>query len=333
MIQSYEQGTILERKHGIRLEVGSYFNEVIDRFLNSLDIKRNSKQTYKKGLRKFLLWLKSKEIESPIRGDILAYKHYLEDQRLSSLTLSSYLVVVRRFFEWAESVKIYPNTTKGIKGAKRSKGFRKDPLTIEQAKEFLREIDRSNPQGKRDYAIVNLMIRTGLRTIEVTRADIGDIRQQSGEAILWIQGKGRDAKDEFVLLTEITLKSIMDYLLTRGVMKDKEPLFTSLSDRNREQRLTTQSIRKIVKKHLRDIGIDSKRLSAHSLRHTAITLSLLGGATIQEAQALGRHSDINTTLVYAHNINRLVNAPERKIDAVLSDKIEITSESSFQVCK
>lgn len=329
MIQSYEQGTILERKHGIRLEVGSYFNEVIGRFLNSLDIMRNSKLTYKKGLRKFLLWLKSKQIQNPSREDILAYKHYLEDQKLSSLTLSSYLVVVRRFFEWAESVKIYPNISKGVRGAKRSKGFRKDPLTIEQVKEFLRKIDRSNPLGKRDYAIVNLMIRTGLRTIEVTRADVGDIRRQSGEAVLWIQGKGRDAKDEFVLLTEITLKSIMDYLLTRGGMKDKEPLFTSLSDRNREERLTTQSIRKIVKKHLRDIGIDSKRLSAHSLRHTAITLSLLGGATIQEARALGRHSDINTTLIYAHNINRLANAPERKIDAVLSDKIEITSESSF----
>lgn len=329
MIQSYERGTILERKHGIRLEVGSYFNKVIDRFLNSLDIKRNSKQTYKKGLRKFLLWLKSEKIENPRREDILAYKHYLEDQKLSSLTLSSYLVVVRRFFEWAESVKIYPNISKGVKGAKRSKGFRKDPLTIEQVKEFLGKIDRSNPLGKRDYAIVNLMIRTGLRTIEVTRADIGDIRQQSGEAILWVEGKGRDAKDEFVLLTETTLKSIMDYLLTRGGIKDKEPLFTSLSDRNREQRLTTQSIRKIVKKRLRDIGIDSKRLSAHSLRHTSITLSLLGGATIQEAQALGRHADINTTLIYAHNINRLANAPERKIDAVLSDKIEVTSESSF----
>ncbi len=331
MIQSYEQGTILERKHSIRLEVGSYFNEVIGRFLNSLDIMRNSKLTYKKGLRKFLLWLKSKQIQNPTRDDILAYKHYLEDQKLSSLTLSSYLVVVRRFFEWAESVKIYPNISKGVKGAKRSKGFRKDPLTIEQVKEFLRKIDRSNPLGKRDYAIVNLMIRTGLRTIEVTRADVGDIRHQSGDAVLWIQGKGRDAKDEFVLLTEITLKSIMDYLLTRGGMKDKEPLFTSLSDRNREERLTTQSIRKIVKKHLRNIGIDSKRLSAHSLRHTAITLSLLGGATIQQAQVLGRHSDINTTLIYAHNIDRIAHAPERRIDAVLSDKIETANESSFQV--
>ena len=69
---------------------------------------------------------------------------------------------------------------------------------------------------------------------------------------------------------------------------------------------------------MRKIGLNSDRLTAHSLRHTAITLALKGGATIQEAQALGRHANINTTLIYAHNIDRLTQAPERKIDVVLN---------------
>lgn len=135
---------------------------------------------------------------------------------------------------------------------------------------------------------------------------------------MWIQGKGRDTKDEFVLLTHESLAPIHDYLQARGRAEDKHPLFTSLSDRNRNQRLTTRTIREIVKHNLKGIGLDSERLTAHSLRHTAITLSLMGGATIQEAQALGRHSNINTTLIYAHNINRIAQAPERKIDAVLA---------------
>jgi integrase/recombinase XerC/integrase/recombinase XerD len=59
------------------------------------------------------------------------------------------------------------------------------------------------------------------------------------------------------------------------------------------------------------------RLTAHSCRHSAVTFALLGGATVQEAQALARHSDINTTLIYSHNIDRLGAAPEMKIDAVL----------------
>jgi integrase/recombinase XerC/integrase/recombinase XerD len=65
------------------------------------------------------------------------------------------------------------------------------------------------------------------------------------------------------------------------------------------------------------MGIDDSRITAHSLRHTAITLSLLAGATPQEARAMARHADINTTLIYAHNINRIAQAPEKKIDEFL----------------
>lgn len=162
------------------------------------------------------------------------------------------------------------------------------------------------------------MIRTGLRTIEVVRADVSDIRQEGGEAVLWIQGKGREVKDEFVVLTPDTLDPIYDYLSLRNVKSDSEPLFASVSLRNNNERLTTRSVSRIVKTRLRNAGINNKRLTAHSLRHTAITLALQAGATIQEAQALGRHSNINTTLIYAHNVNRILNAPERKIDKLLS---------------
>ena len=173
-------------------------------------------------------------------------------------------------------------------------------------------------QGKRDFAILNLLIRTGLRTIELIRANIEDIRQNSGEAVLWIHGKGRDNKDEFVILTNDALKPIYEYLQLRGKTTDSEALFTSLSDRNTNKRLTTRSISRIVKSSLIKIGLNSDKLTAHSLRHTAITLSLLAGASIQEAQALGRHANINTTMIYSHNINRVINAPEYKIDKLLA---------------
>ena len=72
-----------------------------------------------------------------------------------------------------------------------------------------------------------------------------------------------------------------------------------------------------MKNNLRGIDIDDARLTAYSLRHTAITLSLIGGATAQEARVMARHADINTTLIYAHNINRIKQAPEKKIDELL----------------
>jgi len=306
---------IAVKQDGALIE-GAELRTYLDQFFLSLDVKDSTKKAYRKSLKRFIEWITEKGMVTPTREDILAYKSHLRAQGLSSLTLSSYIVAVRRFFEWAEGMKLYPNIAKGIKGAKRAKGFRKDSLTVAQVKKLLSNIDRSSSQGKRDYAMLNLITRTGLRTIEVIMANTGDIRQKGGEAVLWIQGKGRDAKDDFVLLTEETLTPINEYLKTKKV-EEIEPLFTSLSDRNRGKRLTTRSIRRLAKRHLRNIGLDNGRLTAHSLRHTAITLSLQGGATIQEAQALGRHADINTTLIYAHNINRIAQAPERKIDAIL----------------
>jgi len=293
--------------------------DLLDRFLLSLDIKQNSKDTYRRGLRQFTIWIEEQGIQGPTRETILDFKHSLEARGLSALTISGYLVAVRKFYEWAEGMKMSPNIARGIKGAKRARGFRKDPLTVDQVKELLSSINRSTLQGLRDYALLNLLIRTGLRTVEVTRANIEDIRQSSGEALLWIQGKGRDSKDEFVLLTEETLRPLREYLGARGEVGAQDPLFISLSDRNNGGRLTTRSISRIAKDRLGNIGIKDGRLTAHSLRHTAITLTLLAGGNIQEAQALARHSDINTTLVYAHNINRIVNAPERRIDAILGN--------------
>jgi integrase/recombinase XerD len=302
----------------LSLRADDSLNPLVERFLSSQDVKESSKRTYEKGLTRFMNWIREAGITRPTREDILAFKGYLEAQGLSSATLSTYLTGVRRFFEWTEGMKFYPNIAKGIKGGKRAKGFRKDPLTVNQARELLSGAGRETLEGKRNHALLNLLVRTGLRTIEAIRAEVGDIRQESGEAVLWIQGKGRDAKDEFCLLTSETLRPLNEYLQTRGRTETGDPLFTSLSDRNRNQRLTTRTIRGIVKRHLKGMGLDNERLTAHSLRHTAITLSLMGGATIQEAQALGRHANVNTTLIYAHNINRIAQAPERKIDALLA---------------
>lgn len=291
--------------------------ELINRFLANIDVKPKTKDTYKKALKQFNAFLLDNGIAQTERAHILQYKAYLTANYTAS-TVSAYLTAVKQLYKWLESEQIYPNITAGIKGAKGSKGHKKDTLTVEQAKELLQNTEPKTAEQLRDYAIINLLLRTGLRTIELERANIEDIRQEAGQSLLYIQGKGRDTKDDFVKLTPATLKPIQAYLKARGTTDGKEPLFASESNRAKGERLTTRSIRRIVKESLRCIGIDSEKITAHSLRHTAVTFSLLGGATIQEAQAMARHSNINTTLIYAHNIDRIQNGAENKIDSFLS---------------
>ncbi len=68
---------------------------------------------------------------------------------------------------------------------------------------------------------------------------------------------------------------------------------------------------------MRAAGLDSERLTAHSLRHTAATLNLLAGGSVQETQQLLRHSNIGTTMIYAHNLERAANNSEARIAAAL----------------
>jgi integrase/recombinase XerC/integrase/recombinase XerD len=307
----------VEARELLRREVR--LEELAEVFISSQDVKKSSRATYSRQLRQFISWLTDtgRQGQGLSREDILAYRDYLSESK-TSLTVAGYLTAVRKFFEYLEAEKIYPNIAK-VKSPKKPKGFRKDCLSKAQLREALQSVDTSSLEGLRDYALFNLLARTALRTVEVARAEIEDIRQESGQPVLWIQGKGRDSKDDFVILNEKALAPLKDYLEARAAelgraLRDNEPLFASLSSKNYGGALTTRSISRIVKKTLRKAGLDSSRMTAHSLRHTAITLSIAGGASLQQAQAMARHSDTKTTLIYWHNLERVRAGAENFID-------------------
>lgn len=315
-----ELATIASRSDERAITQTLDYSLIIDRFLLAHDIKPKSKETYRRALKQFFTYLETEGVTRPTRETLIAYKAYLIDKKLSAYTVSAYIIAVRKMFQWTESEHLYANIASQIKGQKKPKGFKKDALSVNQARKLLTDMETDTLSGARDYALVNLLVRTGLRTIETARANVEDIRQQGEQAVLYIQGKGRDSKDDIVILTEETLEPIRAYISMRGQgVKDSSPLFISHSDRNYGERLTTRSISRIVKDRLQASGLDDRRLTAHSLRHTAVTFSLIGGASIQEAQTLARHSDINTTLIYAHNLERIAKAPELKIDALIGD--------------
>ncbi len=309
----------------LKRSMNHYLEQYLVPFIASLDIRRSSKYTYQRQLKGFFKWCSESAIISASREDIIRYKEYLKiEQKLASFTIGSYLTSVRRFFEWLETEQLHSNSARGIKGPSRKRGFKKDALTIEQIKTVLSSIERKTLTGKRDFALINLMVRTGLRTIEIARSLKEDVRKLGGETVLYIHGKGRDSKDELVVLTAAALDPLVEYLEVRGICRNEEPLFVSHSTKNFGMALTTRSVSRIVKIRFRKVDLDDSRLTAHSLRHTAITLSLLAGATPQEARLMARHADINTTLIYAHNINRIKDAPEKKIDEILEKSSEQT---------
>ena len=293
--------------------------EIVARWLDSLDLSAGTKKTYARGFKSFCRFVRasSLDFDALTRENVLSYKDYLiAERKLRPSTVSSYLASVRSFFGMAEDDGM-ENVAKNVHGETSSRDFKKDALTPSEARQLLASVDRTTPGGLRDYAILNLMIRTGLRDVEVVRADVGDIRASGGATILDVQGKGRPGKDSFVVLTHEVEKPIRAYLATRGKTRPSDPLFASIAHRNAGGRLTTRSISRIAKEALQRIGFDDERHTAHSLRHTAITLALLGGASERDAQQMARHASITTTMIYSHNIDRVRNAAEKSVGSVL----------------
>jgi site-specific recombinase XerD len=128
------------------------------------------------------------------------------------------------------------------------------------------------------------------------------------------QMPGRDTKDDFVILTADAYEPILDYLQARGETKTSEPLFISHSNRNKKEALTTRSIRRIIEARLKAVGLKTSKITAHSLRHTFGTIALKNGADLLSVKEALRHSLINTTLIYIHNLNRLTKGAEKYID-------------------
>ena len=81
--------------------------------------------------------------------------------------------------------------------------------------------------------------------------------------------------------------------------------------------MTTRSISRAAKEYMVEIGLDDERHTAHSLRHTAATLNLLNGATLEETQQLLGHASITTTQIYAHALERANNNSEYRIAAAV----------------
>lgn len=298
------------------------FLRLIEQFLASQDVTQGSRRTYRSALRQFFAWFSDNRIINPTRETILDFKEFLDAKGLRPFTRSGYLVAVRRFFEWSETLKLYPNIAKGIKGARRAvKTHQKNALTMEQIERLLYSIDQKDVAGKRDFALINLLFRTGLRLIEVKRAQICDLELKDDDdgALLWIRGKGRDGKDDFVVLTEDALAPLRCYLRERKAKNTQEPLFASLSDRNHGAYITTFSLSRLIKNRLRKAGIESRRITAHSLRHTFGVMAIQAGASLYEVQLAMRHTAPATTEIYLGDIERskrLEGGPERRISSL-----------------
>ena len=310
----------------------------IDRYLRCVDAKESTRATYRKVLDSFAQWVECTDYAffELTQADIIAYKDSLLKENKSAMTVNLYLSTIRGFYKWLAAEGICDNIAQNVGSVRTNKStFRRMHLENEQGAELLTEAylpksvtgvnsgvtqklrDNENIISLRNYAMLNLMLRTGLRTIEVSRADIGDITFKRDRRVLKVWGKGHVEKDDFVVLTDEAWIPIEQYLQERGDCKPHEPLFATHGLGHNGGRMSTRSIQDICKKNLRAIGLDGHEYSAHSLRHTTGTQILKNGGSMMDVQQVLRHTSPSTSQLYVNTImeeKRLDDASEQILD-------------------
>lgn len=327
---------------------------LIDSFIDYLDdVQETTTKGYIICLNQFFKYLKTYNITAPGEEDIKRYKEYLNEyinpknnKPLTQGTKQQYLRAVKQLFTWLDNEGLYKNIAYSIRNYKLKRDVNnktsKDAFSEEDIKIILDSIDRETATGKRDYAIILLALTGGLRINEISNIDIQDMELIKNECRLYILGKGHTSKDNYIKVIPAVHQAIKDYLQTRDNVKPTDALFTSTSNRALNKRITKQSISQIIKNRFRQAGYDSQRLTAHSLRHTSITLLLNAGADIYTAQMHARHQDPKTTEIYAHKNTKDTAHTEQDIYNqvfniansvnVLKDNInELTQEQQLQV--
>ena len=156
---------------------------------------------------------------------------------------------------------------------------------------MLQSCDRSTTSGRRDYAILSLLARLGLRSGEVAALQLGDLDWRAGEIL--VRGKAR-RQDRLPLPVEVG-EAIVAYLEDgRQPCACRQVILTLYAP---PRPIQPSSITNVVYRACRRAGL--ARLGAHRLRHALATEMLRqGGSLIEIAQVL-RHSDLGTTSGYA----------------------------------
>lgn len=240
-------------------------------------------------------------------------------------TIAQYLRSVCQFFRWTAAKNLYPDIAANIHAPKlRHDRHSKEALTapevlaIEKSiaqraqertqaaqnaqKDTAGRIQRSTEQGKRIYAMYLLAVNAGLRTVEISRANIKDLETKGGQTWLYIWGKGHTEPDQRKPLAPEVAAAVKEYLKSRtDKPTGNSPLFVSTGNRSGGKRIAPTTISTMLKRAMQEAGFNSDRLTAHSLRHTAGTAVQEVTGDIYKTQKYMRHSNPATTEIYLHN--------------------------------
>jgi integrase/recombinase XerC len=266
-------------------------DQFIDFLKNEKDVSQHTIRAYSKDLQEFHSFT-DKRPEKIDNLDIRSFMASLHYKKLKKSSISRKLASIRSFFSYLHKEGyVKKNPAKLVSSPKIPKSLPKF-LTVDETFLLMEAPEGDSFILTRDKAIIELLYSSGLRVSELTLLDIGDLDIK--ESLIRVKGKGR--KERIIPVGSKAMNAIKNYLPEKISLKKKSP---ALFLNNRGGRLTQRSIRRILVRYSRIIGLKGSP-SPHTLRHTFATHLLHGGADLRTIQELLGHSSLSTTQKYTH---------------------------------
>jgi len=228
--------------------------------------------------------------------DLRGYVSALHEAGYAKSSISRKLASLRSFYRFAQRQQLADSNP--AKALRNPRGGRKLPhfLTNDEVDRLLNTPSSNEAMGMRDRAILETMYSAGLRVSELVGLNDGDLDFADGT--VRVRGKGR--KERIGVLGKFAIEAIQRFhqkrkLSPRQPSDRNAPVFTNKFG----DRLTTRSIGRMLEKHIRVAGLDS-RTTPHTLRHSFATHLLDRGADIRSVQELLGHKSLVTTQIYTH---------------------------------
>jgi site-specific recombinase XerD len=274
-------------------------------FLQRYD-RANTRLSYEHDLIDFF---QTPQVDLPLAQQVTflhinSYITGLEQSGLKASTLKRRVAAIRSFFDWLEALQLLNHNPAKRPLLRRIQGVSRDStiifLTAKQAARLIEATEEAGAAAPRDRALLLTLLHCVLRRAEAAAMDVAHVRPLG---LYWVldlpRTKGGAA--QYVKMPAHVVEEIEAMRTHYGITAG--PLWRSMSNNSLGKRLSAHSIYCIVRNTARRAGLPE--IGAHTLRHTGCTLAIEAGASLQQVQAHARHKQIETTMVYIHQRDRL----------------------------
>lgn len=255
----------------------------------------NTRRTYSRGLRSFMDWSEGQLAFS--RDVVLAYLDHLRHKGASAVTINQHLTAIKLLAREAEARGMSHAEAQSIISIPgiRQHGVRMGHwLSKEQAQRLLQAPDDAHPRGKRDRALLGLLLGCALRRAEAAAVTVEHIQVLDGRAVIHdLIGKGGRVRT--VPMPAWCHERVLEWLECAGIAEGPVLRPVNKAGRSNGHGMTDSGIWRVVKGYAQELGFEC---APHDLRRTFGKLGLKGGADIRQIQKTYGHSSQATTEKY-----------------------------------